>query len=201
MVGARRDPVRRRLDDLDRARLGVRALGLADDRADAVAGHGAGDEHDVAVVARDAVAAVGERVDRQLELVAARRAGLRRVVDTRSRMTAYGSLRSIAASTDLRFALRRSWSRTRAQLRGRQAVELLGHLRGRQVVVLVDRERGQPSARGGADQPVGRRRSRGATSSASSSARVVARHPPALDRVVEHLLDALAREHERLESG
>ena len=60
------------LEHLDRARLGVGALALADHRAHAVAGHGAGDEDDVAVAARDAVAAVGERVDRQLELVAAR---------------------------------------------------------------------------------------------------------------------------------
>ncbi len=74
VVGARRDAVGRRLDDLDGARLGVGALGLADDGAHAVAGNGAGHEHDIAVTARDAVAAVGERVDRQLELVAARRA-------------------------------------------------------------------------------------------------------------------------------
>ena len=76
VVGARRDPVGRRLEHLDRARLGVRALGLPDHRPHAVAGHGAGHEHDVAVAARDAVAAVGERVDRQLQLVAARRPGL-----------------------------------------------------------------------------------------------------------------------------
>jgi len=73
VVGARRHAVRRGLDDLDRARLGVGALGLPDHGADAVAGHGSGHEDHVAVVARDAVPAVGERVDRQLELVAARR--------------------------------------------------------------------------------------------------------------------------------
>ena len=43
-------------------------------RADAVAGHGALHEHDVAVQARDAGAAVGERLDGQLELVAVARA-------------------------------------------------------------------------------------------------------------------------------
>ena len=75
MVGDGRDAIGRGLEDLDRARLGVGALGLADDRAHAVARHGAGDEHDVAVAAGDAVAAVGERVDGELELIAARGAG------------------------------------------------------------------------------------------------------------------------------
>ncbi len=68
MVGDRRDPVRRGLEDLDRPRLGVRALGLADDGAHAVARQRAGDEDDVAVEPRHAVAAVGERIDGQLEL-------------------------------------------------------------------------------------------------------------------------------------
>ena len=71
MVGHRRDPVGAGLEDLHRARLGVGPLALADDRAHAVAGNGAGDEHHVAVDARHAGAAEGERVDRQLELVAA----------------------------------------------------------------------------------------------------------------------------------
>ncbi len=74
VVGDGRDPVGRRLEDLDRARLGVRALGLADDGAHAVAGQRAGDEDDVAVQPRDAVAPVGEGVDGQLELGAAGRA-------------------------------------------------------------------------------------------------------------------------------
>ena len=72
MVGGRRDPVARRLQDLDGARLGVRALRLPDHCEDAIAGHGARDEDHVAVLtARDAVAAVGERLDGELELVAA----------------------------------------------------------------------------------------------------------------------------------
>ena len=52
-------------------------LDFVDRRADAVAGHGAGDEDDVAVEPRDAVAAVGEGVDRQLELGAAGGTGAR----------------------------------------------------------------------------------------------------------------------------
>ena len=68
MVGDRRDPVGRRLEHLDRPRLGVRALGLADDGAHAVARQRAGDEDDVSVEPRDAVPAVGERVDGELEL-------------------------------------------------------------------------------------------------------------------------------------
>ena len=52
VVGDLGDAVGRGLEDLDRARLGVGALGLADHGADAVAGHGAGDEDDVAVSRR-----------------------------------------------------------------------------------------------------------------------------------------------------
>ena len=123
VVGERRDAVGRRLDDLDRPRLGVRALGLADHRPHAVARHRSGHEHDVALVAGDAVAAVGERVDRQLEHVAARGADLGGGSGHPSqddsppaapRLPGRGqpSLRSIALSTVLRLALRRSWSRT-----------------------------------------------------------------------------------------
>ena len=68
MVGDRRDAVGRGREDLDRARLGVRPLGLADHRADAVARQRAGDEDDIAVEAGDAVAAVGEGVDGEFEL-------------------------------------------------------------------------------------------------------------------------------------
>src|SRR3954471_17476987 len=71
VVRARRHAVRRGLDDLDGARLGVGALGLADDGADAIARHRAGHEDDVAVQARDAVPAVREGVDGELELVPA----------------------------------------------------------------------------------------------------------------------------------
>ena len=75
VISLRRDALGAGLDDLDRARLGVRALGLPDQRADAVAGHGARDEHDVTVEASNAGAAVRQRVDGQLELVTASRAG------------------------------------------------------------------------------------------------------------------------------
>ena len=49
MVGQRRDALGAGLEDLDRPRLGVGALALRHDRADAVARHGAGDEDDVAL--------------------------------------------------------------------------------------------------------------------------------------------------------
>ena len=69
-VGARRlDPVRRRLEHVDGERLGVAALHLRHARADAVARQPAADEDDEAVQARDAVAAVGERLDVELELL------------------------------------------------------------------------------------------------------------------------------------
>ena len=73
MVGERGDPLGTRLEHLERAGVGVGALALVDERAYTVAGDGAGDEHDVAVLAeaRDALAPVGERVDGQLELLAA----------------------------------------------------------------------------------------------------------------------------------
>ena len=77
MVGAGRDAIGRRRHDLDRAGLGVRPLGLRHRRTDPVAGHGSGDEHDVAVEPRDAVAAVGESVHRELELGAAGGTGAR----------------------------------------------------------------------------------------------------------------------------
>ena len=54
----------------------VAALALVHHRPDAVAGDGAGDEDDIAVVAKpgNALPAEGQRVDRQLELVASLRA-------------------------------------------------------------------------------------------------------------------------------
>ena len=75
----RRDPLGARLEHLQRARVRVAALALVDDRAHAIAGDGAGDEHHIPAVAqpRDALAAEGQRVDLQLELVAALRAGRR----------------------------------------------------------------------------------------------------------------------------
>ena len=75
VVGERRDALGARLEHLERARLGVGALALRDDRAHEVAGDRAGDEDDVALEAGDAVAAVGERVDAQVELGAALGAG------------------------------------------------------------------------------------------------------------------------------
>ena len=63
---------RRGPQDLDRRRLGVAALRLRDPRADAVAGQRAGDEHDVAVGAGDPAAALGQRVDLELELLGPR---------------------------------------------------------------------------------------------------------------------------------
>jgi hypothetical protein len=68
------DAVRRGLEQLDGVRLREGALRLAHPGPHAVARHGAAHEHDVAVHARDAGAAVGEPVDRELELVAAARA-------------------------------------------------------------------------------------------------------------------------------
>ena len=69
-VRARRhDPVGAGREDLERGRLGEAALHLGDAGAHRVAGQAAADEDDEAVQARDAVAAVGERVDVELELL------------------------------------------------------------------------------------------------------------------------------------
>ena len=65
------------LEHLDRERLRVAALHLRHPRADEVAGKPAADEDDEAVQPRDAVPAVGERVDPELELVVVRRGGHR----------------------------------------------------------------------------------------------------------------------------
>ena len=70
VMGARRlDALRRRLEHLRRERLGEAALDLRHPRTHPVARKPAADEDDEAVQARDAVAAVRERVDLQLELV------------------------------------------------------------------------------------------------------------------------------------
>ncbi len=69
MVGERGDALGTRLEYLDRYPFGVVALGPRDADAHAVAGDTAVDEDDVAVLAaRDAVAAVREGVDGQLQL-------------------------------------------------------------------------------------------------------------------------------------
>ena len=69
-VRARRfDPVRAGRQHLERGRLGEPALDLRDLRAHRVARQAAPHEDDEAVQARDAVAAVGERVDVELELL------------------------------------------------------------------------------------------------------------------------------------
>ena len=83
------------VEQLDGVGLRERALRLGHPRADPVAGQAAAHEHDVAVGAGHARPAVGERVDLELELVAA--------LGTR-----HPSFDSIAFRTVLRFALRRS---------------------------------------------------------------------------------------------
>ena len=73
MIGERRHAIGRGLEQLDEAGMGVAALALRDDGAHTIPGHAAGHEHDVTAVvhAGDALTAEGERVDRQLELLAA----------------------------------------------------------------------------------------------------------------------------------
>ena len=71
----RLDPVGRRLEQLGHARLAIAPLALEDTRAYAVTRDRALHEQDIAAGARDAAAAVGERLDHELELVADRRAG------------------------------------------------------------------------------------------------------------------------------
>jgi hypothetical protein len=88
VVGDRGDALGGRLEDLERAGLGVGALALRHDGADPVAGDAAAHEDDVAVQPRDAVAAVGEVVDAEVQLGAllgARRGGGRRRHDTEAR--------------------------------------------------------------------------------------------------------------------
>src|SRR5262249_38586490 len=69
------DPLGARLEQLERAGVRVAALALVHERAHPVAGDRVGDEHDVAVLAEpgDALAAVGERVDLELQRLAALR--------------------------------------------------------------------------------------------------------------------------------
>ena len=215
VVGDGRDAVGRRLEQLDRARLGVPS-GLADLRADAVAGHGAGDEDDVAVLAaRDAVAAVGEAVDGELEDVPA--AGTVDGVGKRPPLPGWQApvSRACARCSAGPTCGSRCGARSRGPCAARRAevVEPLADLGGGEVVVAADREV-EP-------MPVARRaRSTSRTirvgvpvttasscairssvcarprsnSAATSAGRVVARHAPALDRVVDGLLHAVARE-------
>jgi hypothetical protein len=79
VMGARRlDAERRRLDDVDGERLREAALHLRHPRAHAVAGEATSDEDDEPVQPRDAVAAVRERVDLELDdVVLAHRGGHR----------------------------------------------------------------------------------------------------------------------------
>src|SRR5262245_35814883 len=73
IVGARRiDALGPRLQHLGRERLGVAALHLRHARAHGVARQAAPHEDDEAVQPRDAVPAVRERVDRELELLVPR---------------------------------------------------------------------------------------------------------------------------------
>ena len=65
----RLDPLRPLPDDLDRQRLGVVPLHVRHTRAHRVPGQSAADEDDEPVQAGDAVPAVGERVDLELELL------------------------------------------------------------------------------------------------------------------------------------
>ena len=92
-----------------RARLGVRALALRDDGADAVAGDAAAHEDDVAVQPRDAVAAVGEVVDAEVQLGAAlgaRRGGGRRGHGSEARShssSAFWACRRFSAWSQMRW--------------------------------------------------------------------------------------------------
>jgi hypothetical protein len=98
---ARLDPLGARLDELGRARLGVGALALCDPSPNAVAGNGPRDEDDVPVEARDPRPTEGERVDDELEFIAALGTGA-------GAGGAQVSFDSTAESTVLRLALRRS---------------------------------------------------------------------------------------------
>jgi hypothetical protein len=64
------DPLRARADEVDRERLRVVPLDLRDARADGVPGQAAAHEDDEAVEPSDAVAAVRQRIDGELELLA-----------------------------------------------------------------------------------------------------------------------------------
>src|SRR5436190_6271607 len=77
VIAAWRQAVSRCPDDLPRGGLGIAALGFGDLGADTVARKRTGDEHDVAVAAGDALAAVRQRLDIERQFVAAPRPLLR----------------------------------------------------------------------------------------------------------------------------
>ena len=110
MRSARLDALGARLDELDHVGLAERALRARDASAHEVAGNGAADEHDVAVAAGHAGAAMGEPVDAQLQLVALAGPGCRCRGAFHDALWSqpYFSFDSIALSTPLRLALRRS---------------------------------------------------------------------------------------------
>ena len=64
----RDDPIRARLEDVERGGLGVPALHAVDSGADPITGKGPGDEDDEAVDAGDPARAIGQRLDGELEL-------------------------------------------------------------------------------------------------------------------------------------
>ena len=72
MGGPRRDPVGARLEDLDCPGLGIGALGFCTSARTRSPGTAVLDEHDVSVQARDPGAAERQRIDRQVEDIAAR---------------------------------------------------------------------------------------------------------------------------------
>src|SRR5262249_40687028 len=73
MVSTRRNPLRARLQQLQRARVRIAALALVHDGAHTIAGDRVGDKHDVAALAeaRHSLAPECERLDPQLQHLAA----------------------------------------------------------------------------------------------------------------------------------
>jgi len=112
--GERGDPLGPRLEHLERARVRVAALALVHHRAHPIARDRAGDEHHVAALAqaRDPLAAVGERVDPQLEHVAALRARWR-LPAADSRVSAHGLATSSSSSAFCAWRRFSAWSQMR----------------------------------------------------------------------------------------
>jgi len=75
VLAARGDASRARLQQLDRARLGVAALELGDPGPHPVPGQRLCNEHDQLAVTGNAASAVGEAVDHKLELLVAGECG------------------------------------------------------------------------------------------------------------------------------